>query len=30
MSFRSVPKLMTLNNLERRIGYYFALFLRMR
>jgi len=29
MSFRMVPKLVTLNDLERRNGYYFALFQRI-
>jgi len=29
MSFRLVPKLVTLNNLERRNGPYFALFHRL-
>ena len=30
MDFRLVPKLMTLNDLERRDGPYFALFRRIR
>jgi len=30
MSFRSVPKLVTLNDLERHNGRYFALFRRIR
>jgi len=30
MSFRLVPKSVTLNDLERRNGSYFALFNRMR
>ena len=30
MSFRLVPKLMTLNDFERRNGPYFALFRRIR
>jgi len=30
MSFRLVPKLVTLNNLERRNGRYSALFYRLR
>jgi len=30
MGFRLVPKLMTLNDLERRNGRYFALFQRNR
>ena len=30
MSFRLVPKSVTLNDLERRIGRYFALFHRIR
>jgi len=30
MSFRLVPKLVTLNDLERRNGRYFALFHRTR
>ena len=30
MSFRLVPKLVTLNDLERRNGRYFALFQRIR
>ena len=30
MSFRLVPKSMTLNDLERRNGRYFALFQRIR
>ena len=30
MSFRLVPKLVTLNDLERRNGPYFALFHRIR
>ena len=30
MSFRLVPKSVTLNNLERRNGRYFALFQRIR
>ena len=30
MSFRLVPKSVTLNDLERRNGHYFALFQRIR
>jgi len=30
MSFRFVPKSVTLNDLERRNGHYFALFHRIR
>ena len=30
MGYRLVPKLVTLNDLERRNGHYFALFRRIR